>query len=296
VTTRPPAIVASDVAVDYDVRLTADRTLRRTTAELLRERGRKRASLCALRDVSFTVRDGDVVGVVGSNGAGKSTLLLSIAGVLRPTRGAIYTFGRKATLLSLGTAFEPDLTGRQNIELTAAYLGLSKRILSERVTEIIAFSEVGAFIDAPLRTFSTGMRTRLAFSIAAHVEPEILLLDELLAVGDASFQRKSQAKLRELMRKASAIMVVTHALDWVRATCTRALWLDHGRLVRMGEPGDVVAEYLAHVERERAAAVPRPGVSDPILEDDPVETAEPSVSPYSPPDRMHADTRSLWRR
>jgi ABC-type polysaccharide/polyol phosphate transport system ATPase subunit len=189
------AIIARRVSVQYDLRLTRDRTLRRSVAELIRRDNGADSKFWAVRDVSFTVRDGDILGVIGRNGSGKSTLLLALAGIIHPDRGSIETLGLTPTLLTLTTGFEPDLSGRQNIYLQGAYFGFGRSKIDERLDEIIEFSELGSFIDVPIRKYSTGMRVRLAFSIAAHVEPEILLIDEVLGVGDAAFLAKSRAKL-----------------------------------------------------------------------------------------------------
>lgn len=244
----PIAIVATGAGIRYDLSLTSDRTLRRTVAARLRHpRRRRETEFWALRDISFVVRPGEIVGVVGRNGSGKSTLLLSVAGIIPPDVGAITTFGRTSTLLTLGAGFEPELTGRENIRLNGAYLGLPREVIEERLEEIVAFSELGAFIDAPLKKYSTGMRARLGFSIAAHVEPEILLLDEVLGVGDAGFQQKSRDKIVELMERSRAIMVVSHSMQFVEETCTKAMWLEGGRLLRYGAPEEVVDAYTSSV-------------------------------------------------
>jgi ABC-type polysaccharide/polyol phosphate transport system ATPase subunit len=240
------AITARDVGIKYDLRLTPDRTLRRTASEIVRARKISADSaFWALRDVSFDVRHGEILGVIGANGSGKSTLLLAIAGILRPDRGVIYTSASAPTLLTLGVGFEGDLTGRQNIFLNAAYLGFSREKMRGRMQDIVEFAELGDFIDAPLRTYSSGMRLRLAFAVAVHVEPEILLLDEVLSVGDEAFQRKSRAKLLELMERARAIVVVTHNLSFVKETCNRALWLANGRVAGHGDAGSTVDRYHA---------------------------------------------------
>jgi ABC-type polysaccharide/polyol phosphate transport system ATPase subunit len=235
------AITARDVGVEYDIRLTPDRTLRRTAGDIVRRRNGTGSKFWALRDVSFDVRPGEIVGLVGPNGSGKSTLLLTIAGILRPDRGVIYATGR-STLLTLGAGFEADLTGRQNILLNAAYLGFSRAKTRERMDEIIDFADIGDFIDAPLRTYSTGMKMRLAFSVAVHAEPEILLIDEVLAVGDAAFHKKSTAKVRELMQSATVVLV-THNLSVVNELCTSAVWLNGGTVAASGDPAQTVAQY-----------------------------------------------------
>lgn len=243
------AIEARNLGVAFDLRLSRHRTLRRTIGELVQGRnGDGRSTFWALRDVSFGVGTGELLGVVGRNGSGKSTLLLTIAGTLRPDRGSIATFGNSSTLLTLGAGFEQDLTGRENIYLNGAFFGLSKRAVDGLMETIIDFSELGPFIDVPLRKYSTGMRARLGFSIAVHVEPDILLLDEVLGVGDASFKEKSRAKLEDMMSTAKALVLVTHDTAFVREICTTAIWLEQGEVAASGDPGAVVDEYLARAK------------------------------------------------
>jgi ABC-type polysaccharide/polyol phosphate transport system ATPase subunit len=221
-------------------------------AEFLRRENGAESKFWAIREVSFAVRDGDVLGVIGRNGSGKSTLLLTLAGIIRPDFGTIQTLGLRPTLLTMTTGFESDLSGRQNIYLQGAYFGFSRAKINERMEEIIEFSELGSFIDAPIRTYSTGMRVRLAFSIAVHIEPEILLIDEVLGVGDVSFTEKSRQKLRELMEKAHAIVIVSHSMSFIRKTCTKVLWLSEGKIAGFGDPRDVVNAYIAATEGTRA--------------------------------------------
>jgi teichoic acid transport system ATP-binding protein len=255
---RELAIVAQNVGVRYDLALTRRRTLRALLAQRFGGgRGeideRAEEEFWALRGVSFAVRAGEALGVIGRNGSGKSTLMLTIAGMLRPDTGVVRTFARTSTLLTMGAGFEADLTGRENIFLNAAFLGFPGRKIEERLDEIIEFSELGRFIDVPIRKYSGGMRTRLGFSIAAHVEPEILLLDEVLGVGDAAFKEKSQAKLEELMGRASALVIVSHNTGFVEETCTRALWLSEGRAAAYGRPDEVVAQYLESARHQHGA-------------------------------------------
>jgi lipopolysaccharide transport system ATP-binding protein len=241
------AVVAQGLGVCYDLRLTTQLTLRRALNERLRARPARHASsskFWALHDVSFVLRPGEILGVVGRNGSGKSTLLLAIAGILQPDRGRIATFGRTSALLSLGVGFEPEATGLENLYLNGAFLGLSQRQIDARRDQIVDFSELGRFIDAPLRTYSNGMRQRLGFSIAAHIEPDILLLDEVLGVGDAGFRAKCVAKLQELIGKARAIVVVTHSTDFVVENCSRALWLHEGTVAEFGAPGETMERYV----------------------------------------------------
>lgn len=251
------AIVARDVGVRYDLRMSHRRTLRQALADAA---GRSAPTLdgptsfWALRDVTFVAEKGDVVAVVGRNGSGKTTLLMAIAGILRPDTGVVRAFGR-SSLLTIGAGFEPDLTGRENIYLNAALLGLTRPWIDRRIRAIIRFSELGQFIDVPLRKYSNGMRARLGFSIAVHTEPDLLLIDEVLGVGDEGFQQKSQQKLRELMAHARAIVVVSHSMAFVREMCTKALWLDEGRVAAWGAVDDVVDQYVASSERQHGTVV-----------------------------------------
>jgi ABC-type polysaccharide/polyol phosphate transport system ATPase subunit len=261
-----PAIAARNVGVRYDLRMTPDRTIRRAAAAWVREIGRRKSTrFWALEDVSFVVEPGDILGIIGANGSGKSTLLLAIAGVLRPDAGMIYASGRP-TLLTIAAPFETELTGRQNIFLNAAYLGFGRKEISGRVDEIIAFSELGSFIDVPVRKYSAGMRTRLAFAVASHLEPDVLLLDEILGVGDEAFREKSSKKMRSLIEGAKAIVVVTHNMGFVKQMCTKALWLEDGRVAGYGEPAEIVNQYVERSKVSRPAvrsASPAPPPAEP---------------------------------
>lgn len=197
----------------------------------------------ALRDVSFQIREGETVGVVGRNGAGKSTLLSLVAGISYPDQGKVTVHGRVAALLELGSGFHGDLTGRENVLLNASLLGLSRKKALDKLDEIIDFSGVGDFINEPLRTYSSGMVMRLAFSVAIHVEPAFLIIDEVLAVGDASFQAKCYEKIMEFKRAGRGLLCVSHAGKTIQQLCDRALWLEHGQLMMDGPTEEVVAAY-----------------------------------------------------
>lgn len=189
----------------------------------------------ALRNVSFSVEKGEVLGVIGHNGAGKSTLLKVISGILRPTEGSVTVQGNIVPMLELGSGFDFDMTGRENIFLNGAILGYSKEFLTAKYQEIVDFSELGDFIDEPLRNYSSGMMMRLAFSIATVVEPEILIVDEILAVGDADFQAKSKRRMMELMSGGTTVLLVSHTLSQVREMCDKVLWIEHGQVQGYGE-------------------------------------------------------------
>ena len=198
----------------------------------------------ALRDVSLQVQQGEVIGIVGRNGSGKTTLLKILSRVTRPTTGFAEVHGRMGTLLEVGTGFHPELTGRENVFLSGAILGMSKREMDRKFDEMVAFAEVEKFIDTPLKHYSTGMQMRLAFAVAAHLEPEILLVDEVLAVGDASFQKKCLGKMGDVSRQGRTILFVSHNMTALRSLCTRALWLDGGRAIETGAASDVINHYL----------------------------------------------------
>jgi ABC-2 type transport system ATP-binding protein len=196
----------------------------------------------ALRDVSFEVAEGSTFGLIGHNGSGKTTLLKCVAGILRPTSGAIRQRGRLAALLEFGAGFHPELTGRENVYLNASFLGLSRRETDRAYEGIVAFAELEDFMDNQVKFFSSGMLVRLGFAVAVHVEPDVLLIDEVLAVGDEAFQAKCIGRVREFQREGRTIVLVTHALDTVREICDRAAMLHHGRLHALGPPDDVVRE------------------------------------------------------
>lgn len=200
-------------------------------------------SFFALSEISFSVGRGEVLGIVGSNGAGKSTLLKVIAGILVPTSGDLRVKGRVVPMLELGSGFDDDLTGRENIFLNGAILGYSEQFLRERFDEIVAFSGLYDFLDVPVRNYSSGMVMRLAFSIASMVEPDVLIVDEILAVGDSRFQEKSYARMLELMHRGTTVLLVSHDLGQIRRLCDRVLWLDGGRVRRIGNTQEVCDAY-----------------------------------------------------
>ena len=197
----------------------------------------------ALDDVSFEIKKGETVGIVGPNGSGKSTTLALIAGVLRPQAGRVDVLGRVCPLLELGAGFHPELTGRENIVLNGVLLGFTRRALLQRMDEIIAFSELESFLDQPIRTYSTGMVARLGFSVAVCLDPEILLIDEILSVGDLHFQAKCRGKLDEFKKQEVTIVLVSHSVGEIRRLCDRAILLEQGRMVKEGTPEEVMDFY-----------------------------------------------------
>lgn len=202
----------------------------------------------ALQGVSFKVEKGDKLGIVGLNGAGKSTLLKLIAGVMKPTKGSIKVRGKIVPLLQLGAGFDPSYTGRENIFLNGALLGYSKKFLESKFDDIVEFSELEEFIDVPIKNYSSGMNARLGFSIATMVEPEILILDEVLSVGDAKFQKKSQQKMKSLLGSNTTVLFVSHSIEHVRSLCNKAIWLEKGSLVMQGPADEVCDAYMRSLQ------------------------------------------------
>ena len=203
----------------------------------------RRKEFWALTDVSFDVMKGEVVGIIGHNGAGKSTILKVIAGILNPTKGCVESHGNIVPMLELGSGFDYDLTGRENIFLNGAILGYTEEFLKEKYDEILAFSELGEFIEMPIRNYSSGMLMRLAFSIATVVRPEIMIVDEILAVGDADFQEKSKKRMLELMGGGTTVLFVSHSIAQIEEMCNRVVWLEHGTVKMIGEASDICAAY-----------------------------------------------------
>jgi ABC-2 type transport system ATP-binding protein len=197
----------------------------------------------AIKDITIGIQRGEVFGFVGDNGAGKSTLLKVVARVLRPTKGRVVVRGRVAPLLELGAGFHPELTGRENIFLNGSLLGYSHNEMQEKYQQIVDFSELGEFIDAPIRTYSTGMYARLGFSVATAHEPEVLIVDEILGVGDESFQRKCTDRIAQFRQNGTTILLVSHSMVTIESMCQRAAWLDHGALKYIGEPAQVIKAY-----------------------------------------------------
>lgn len=198
----------------------------------------------ALSDISFEIKAGESVGVIGRNGAGKSTLLGLMARVLRPNVGKVEITGRVTPLLELGGGFHPDLSGRENIMLNSVLLGMSRAEAKEKVPAIIEFSELGQFIDRPVRTYSTGMTSRLGFSVAAHLDPDILLVDEVLAVGDHTFQKKCMKVFEDFRKKGVTVVLVSHGQGDIEKVCTRVLWIENHKLRADGKPGEILGQYL----------------------------------------------------
>ncbi|MEO8435108.1 MAG: ABC transporter ATP-binding protein [Pyrinomonadaceae bacterium] len=220
-----------------------------------RTNDRRNETIWALEDVSFDVAPGEVVGIIGRNGAGKSTLLKILSRVTEPTSGRIELYGRVGSLLEVGTGFHPELSGRENIYLNASILGMTHQEVESRFDEIVSFAEVEKFIDTPVKRYSTGMYLRLAFAVAAHLEPEILIIDEVLAVGDAPFQRKCLGKMGAVAKEGRTVLFVSHNMMAVQSLCQRGIWLEGGHVVQDGEAGEVVSTYLQQSFQSRAEQV-----------------------------------------
>ena len=204
---------------------------------------KKKEEFWALRDVSFNIGKGEVVGLIGSNGAGKSTLLKVVSGVMKPTSGKVVVKGVISPMIELGAGFDGNLTARENIYLNGAILGYSKEFLNSKFDDIVEFSELKDFLEVPVKNFSSGMTAKLAFSIATIVNPEILIVDEILSVGDIKFQEKSKNKMMEMIKGGTTVLYVSHSLESIKDLCTKVVWLEHGKVVKMGDTKEICDEY-----------------------------------------------------
>lgn len=204
---------------------------------------RKKEYFSALNNISFDIKPGEVIGLIGSNGAGKSTLLKVVSGVMKPTSGKVIVNGAISPMIELGAGFDQELTARENIYLNGAVLGYSKKFINEKFNEIVEFSELKDFLDVPVKNFSSGMTAKLAFSIATVVNPEILIVDEILSVGDIKFQEKSKNKMMEMINGGTTVLYVSHSLESIMELCNRVIWLDHGEIVKIGDAKKICKEY-----------------------------------------------------
>lgn len=244
---RDRAITLDNVCVTYKTAFDRQRTLKQALTHPF-DKSTNFKVVDAMKNISLEVNHGTVLGVIGHNGAGKSTMLRTMAGILRPTTGSIEVRGRVSTLLALGLGFNNNLSGRENVLLGGLAMGMSRDEVQEKYQQIAEFSELGDFIDLPMRTYSSGMGAKLAFSVAVHFEPDVLLVDEALSAGDARFKTKARDKMHELMSTARTIVVVSHALSTIADLCNDAIWLDHGRLMARGEPQEIIDRYMDHVK------------------------------------------------
>jgi len=246
----------------------------------------------ALKNVSFDVAKGQTMGVIGRNGSGKSTALKLIAGITKPTSGVVAVKGRISALIELGAGFHPEISGRENVFINGIMLGMTKREIQQRFDEIVEFAELTEFIDAPVKTYSSGMYMRLGFAVAIHVNPDVLLVDEVLAVGDEGFTHKCLDKFAEFRRRGKTILLVTHSLNLVERFCDDALWLDEGRAMSHGDPKRVVGAYLAKVEEGEEALLASTTAKALESAQPPDETGHPA--PEDPTSNMYQATEGRW--
>ena len=239
-----------NVSMKFNLGIEKEFSLKQAFVNVLDPRIRKKKRLekkdnyfWALKDVSFHIDKGEVVGLIGSNGAGKSTLLKVVSGVMKPTKGKVQVNGAISPMIELGAGFDVELTARENIFLNGAILGYQKAFLQEKFDEIVEFSELKDFLDVPVKNFSSGMIAKLAFSIATIVDPEILIVDEILSVGDIKFQEKSKNKMMELIKGGTTVLYVSHSLEAIKELCTKVVWLDHGEIVEIGDTKKICDMY-----------------------------------------------------
>lgn len=240
-------IEVNNVSMRFNLGIDKNNSLKQMAVDLFnkkkREEKKKINEFWALQDVNFHVKKGEVMGFVGSNGAGKSTLLKVVAGVMKPTKGQVKNGGNICPMIELGAGFDMDLTARENIYLNGAVMGYSKQFLDSKFQEIVDFSELHDFLEVPVRNFSSGMIARLAFSVATVVDPEILIVDEILSVGDLNFQKKSENKMRSMITGGTTVLYVSHSIESIKSLCDRVVWLEHGKVMMIGEAETVCNAY-----------------------------------------------------
>lgn len=232
-----------NVSMKFNMGIEKDFSIKQAFINLLTGKKKNNEYFWALKNVSFEVNKGDVVGLIGSNGAGKSTLLKVVSGVMKPTSGKVEVDGVISPMIELGAGFDQNLTARENIYLNGAILGYSKKFLDSKFDEIVEFSELKDFLDVPVKNFSSGMTAKLAFSIATIVDPEILIVDEILSVGDLRFQEKSKNKMMEMIKGGTTVLYVSHSLESIKEICNKVIWLDHGQVVKIGNTKEICDEY-----------------------------------------------------
>lgn len=237
-------IILKNVSMKFNLGVEKDNSLKMIFINLFTPRKKKKNDyFWALKDIDFRINKGDVVGIIGANGAGKSTLLKVVSGVYKPTTGTVEVNGKISPMIELGAGFDPELTARENIYLNGAILGYSKEFLEEKFEEIVEFSELREFLDVPIKNFSSGMVAKLAFSISTIVDPEVLIVDEILAVGDIKFQEKSKNKMMSMIEGGTTVLYVSHSTESIKQLCNKVIWLDHGKIVKIGEANEVCDEY-----------------------------------------------------
>ena len=246
-------IDAKNISMKFNLGIEKGFSIKQFFVDLLSFKRRKKVKndFYALTDVNFQVKRGEVIGLIGSNGAGKSTLLKVVAGVMKPTKGKIEVKGNVCPMIELGAGFDYDLTARENIYLNGAILGYSKEFIEKKFNEIIDFSELSDFLNVPVKNFSSGMIARLAFSIATIVDPEVLIVDEILSVGDLAFQQKSEEKMKSMIGGGTTVLYVSHSIDSIKSLCDRVIWLEHGKIVEIGDPRVVCKKYQELALKEK---------------------------------------------
>ena len=227
-------IDVDNVSMRFNLGIEKGFSLKQWFVDFGKHKKKKKNEFWALKDVDFKINRGEVVGFIGANGAGKSTLLKVVAGVMKPTKGSVKAYGNICPMIELGAGFDSQLTARENIYLNGAVMGYSKALIDSKFEEIVEFSELRDFLDVPVQNFSSGMVARLAFSIATIVEPEILIVDEILSVGDIAFQAKSEAKMMEMIKNGATVLYVSHSLKSIEKLCDKVIWLDHGNIIKIG--------------------------------------------------------------
>lgn len=237
-------IILKNVSMKFNLGVEKDSSLKMIFINLFTPKKKKKKDyFWALKDIDFRINKGDVVGIIGANGAGKSTLLKVVSGVYKPTTGTVEVNGKISPMIELGAGFDGELTARENIYLNGAILGYSKEFLEQKFDEIVEFSELKDFLDVPVKNFSSGMVAKLAFSISTIVDPEVLIVDEILSVGDIKFQEKSKNKMMSMIEGGTTVLYVSHSIDSIKELCSKVIWLDHGKIVKMGNAKEICDEY-----------------------------------------------------
>lgn len=237
-------IILKNISMKFNLGVEKDNSLKMIFINLFTPRKKKKKDyFWALKDIDFRINKGDVVGIIGANGAGKSTLLKVVSGVYKPTTGTVEVNGKISPMIELGAGFDGELTARENIYLNGAILGYSKEFLEQKFDEIVEFSELKDFLDVPVKNFSSGMVAKLAFSISTIVDPEVLIVDEILSVGDIKFQEKSKNKMMSMIEGGTTVLYVSHSIDSIKELCSKVIWLDHGKIVKMGDTKEICDEY-----------------------------------------------------
>lgn len=237
-------IILKNVSMKFNLGVEKDNSLKMIFINLFTPRKKKKKDyFWALKDIDFRINKGDVVGIIGANGAGKSTLLKVVSGVYKPTTGTVEVNGKISPMIELGAGFDGELTARENIYLNGAILGYSKEFLEQKFDEIVEFSELKDFLDVPVKNFSSGMVAKLAFSISTIVDPEVLIVDEILSVGDIKFQEKSKNKMMSMIEGGTTVLYVSHSIDSIKELCSKVIWLDHGKIIKMGNAKEICDKY-----------------------------------------------------